>query len=143
MSNLVVFHLAKYFPPRSMQPYDMAHPETLYERIRSGEKKSEWRDATPYWFKRLCFRGTIVAAAEKPMNITGNLKVKKAWFVQGYPKGNLPRLEANITGLVYHSVTQQLEIQFANVMEVTVNGCYWCEPKDPNSPEAKHYGDPR
>jgi hypothetical protein len=116
MKDVVVFHLKRVAPLTPVRPY-VHCAESLYEQIRNGKKRSEWRDATPYWFKRLCIRGNIVAAVEKPVNITNTLKVSIAWFVQGYPKNNMPRLEASIYQLFYYSETQQLEIRFGNVKE--------------------------
>ena len=73
----------------------------LYEMIRSGEKTSEWRDLTDRWGKKL--RGA---------------EGKRAWFVVGYPKDSLPRLEADIVEVVEHRETLQYEIRFTNVSEV-------------------------
>lgn len=44
---------------------------------------------------------------------------RRAWFTVGYPKNNLPRLEADITAIVPHKDSQQYEIQIENVIEVT------------------------
>ena len=74
-----------------------------YEEIKEGTITSEWRDATPYWKRRL--------------TVDGKLKVNRAWFTVGYPKNNLPRLEADITKLVY-SLDGKFEIQISNVVEV-------------------------
>lgn len=130
MKDVVIFHLAKYFPPRTMKPYHMADPRTLYEKIKDGSKTSEWRDLSKYWVKRLCVEGksldgkTLVRTADffiggdKPQDLKEFLKVHRAWFVESYPKDSLPRLEAEITGLVYHPSDSQLEIKFTNVKEV-------------------------
>lgn len=128
----MIFHLAKHFPPLTpIRPY-LHCAETLYEQIKRGKKASEWRDFSKYWLYRLCkprnpnvlilyidVNGTL------PQKLDPWLKVHRAWFVEGYPKRNLPRLEADITGLVFHSEakefpahSQQLEIKFANVKEV-------------------------
>jgi len=118
LKDTVIFHLAKYAPLTPIRPYPHC-VKILYEQIKSGEKRSEWREATPYWLRRLCVKGSIVSASDKPVNITGKLKVVRAWFVQGYPKRNLPRLEASIYQLFYHPATQQLEIVFGAVQETT------------------------
>lgn len=126
MKDIVIFHLAKYFPPRTMKPCDMAHPETLYEQIRSGKKTSEWRDFSIYWLQRLFDwkaldkKVAISVNDSLPLTLTNFLKVHRTWFVEGYPKGSLPRLEADITGLLYHPSSSQLEIKFTHAKELTV-----------------------
>lgn len=74
--------------------------DDIYEAIKIGEKTSEWRDASDHWKKQL---------TPTP---------KHAWFTVGYPKNNLPRLEADITEIVYHSDTNQYEIKVVNVTEI-------------------------
>lgn len=74
-----------------------------YESIKRGEKTSEWRDSTAYWLNRLI-----------------HPQRKEAWFVAGYPKNNLPRLEAEIVGMTGHAYNKQIEIKISNVKEVTV-----------------------
>jgi len=128
MKDIVIFHLAKYAPLTPVRPY-LHCAETLYEQIKSGKKTSEWRVLTLHWAKRLLDTSVLNIAfrmGDKPHDLTRYLKVHKAWFVEGYPKNNLPRLEAEITGLVYHpekkgfpAHTQQIEIKFTNVKEVT------------------------
>ena len=124
LKDIGIFHLAKYFPPRTMKPCDMAHSETLYEQIRTGKKTSEWRDFCRYWIDRLCDwkaldkKVAIMVNDTLPLDLTNFLKVHRAWFVQGYPKSNLQRLEADITGLVYHPSSSQLELTFTNAKEV-------------------------
>jgi hypothetical protein len=122
MDARVVFHLAKYV--------GKPQPETLYEQIKNGTKRSEWREANLYWFTRLCGPdfcpgglpgwfpdGSCPSGKNKPLNISSALAVNTAWFVQGYPKGTLPRLEALIFQLFFHSSTRQLEITFGLVRE--------------------------
>ena len=75
----------------------------IYDAIKAGLKTSEWRDLTPYWQKRM----------EKIPPPT------KALFTIGFPKGNLPRLEADIKAIIRHEDTEQYEIQVINVVEVT------------------------
>jgi hypothetical protein len=87
----------------------------LYEEIKAGRKTSEFRDATRHWFKRLCVPHWI--GTEQHQDHTKFLKVHRAWFVVGYPKKNLPRLEADITGLFLDAM--QLEIKFTNVTEIS------------------------
>jgi hypothetical protein len=89
LSDIVVFHLKRFWNHRD-----------LWLDIIRGDKTSEWRDASPFWIKYF-----------------KNHNPRKAWFVVGYPKGNLPRLEADII-----SVTRpnrlQFEIKFENVRQV-------------------------
>ena len=89
----------------------------LYEEIKSGRKISEWRDYKPYWEDRL-FKRKMIDGMEHFRQ-----KVNKAWFVVGFPKNNLPRLEADITNILIHvddeGFAEQIEIKFTNVKEVT------------------------
>jgi len=109
MNDKVIFHLARYFP------------KDLYEEIKQGRKTSEFRDMTHYWIKRLCHRANWLVDSNQPQDLTKYLRVHKAWFVVGYPKGNLPRLEADIVGLFCDPLAMQLEIKFTNVVEVSVS----------------------
>lgn len=111
MSDRIIFHLAKQLP-------DLELTGTIYEDFRAGRKTSEWRDASPYWLKRLCDLSQQELWGMDTCNLTDKLKVHRAWFVEGYPKGNLPRLEADVVAVIYHSLSKQLEIQIANVKEV-------------------------
>lgn len=95
----------------------------LYKEIKSGKKTSEFRDFTAYWEQRLCpgldfLKLPYPDSSNIDVDITKFLKVKTAWFTVGYPKNNLPRLEAEITKLILHFETDQFEIQFQNVKEV-------------------------
>ena len=86
----------------------------LWEEIKQGRKTSEWRDITEYWTRRLY---------TQPLNFTiGYTRVKRTfgrvWFTCGYPKHNLPRLEADYVNTIPHLDTRQYEIVFANVTEV-------------------------
>ena len=94
----------------------------LYEEIKSGRKTIEYRDAIPFWSSRLLnVKDKILLTMMlrySSANLTAYLKHHRAWFVVGYPKGNLPRLEANITKLVLNDA-KQFEVSFTNVKEVT------------------------
>jgi hypothetical protein len=57
--------------------------------------------------------------SQPPIDVTRFLKVKQAIFVIGYPKGNLPRIEADILSLLYYNVANQFEIVIKNPREVT------------------------
>ena len=107
----------------------------LYEEIKSGRKTSEYRynlkkGFDGFWFKRLCRPLTRREMSQLPLglasadscaiNMTYFLKVCRTWFVVGYPKNCLPRLEADITKLLLYPREGEahLEIQFNNVREV-------------------------
>lgn len=105
MSEVVVFHLKRFW-----EGHD------LWEDIKTGKKTSEWRKTSSYWLNRL-FRTDNQALLNTNYILVP--KVQKAWFVIGYPKGNLPRLEADIIEVFYRVNTGQFEIQFRNVKEVT------------------------
>jgi hypothetical protein len=126
MKNTVIFHLSKQYPPLTpIRPY-LHCAETLYGQIKNGKKTNEWRDFSKYWQQRLLLRQILKYPSRQPIDCTKDLKVHRAWFVEGYPKDNLPRLEADIVGLIYHpeikwfpAHPQQFEIQVANVRELT------------------------
>lgn len=107
----VIFRLKRYWT------YPDGKIVDLYNEIKEGRKTSEFRDCTEYWTDRLYKTKTI--------NDLDHLtpKVDRAWFIVGYPKGNLPRLEADITNVLTHiddeGFAEQYEIQFTNVKEVT------------------------
>jgi len=104
-NGVVIFHLKRLW----------AGPDgliDLYEEIKAGRKNSEWREARPYWWSRLF----------KKADGKNILKVKRAWFVIGYPKHNLPRLEADIKRVIFHVFQGYFEIQFENVIEVKEAG---------------------
>ena len=85
----------------------------LYEEIKAGRKTSEYRDDTEFWRRRL-----ISFILEKPREGIID-EVVRAWFVCGYPKGNVPRLEATITEVLDAEDSEQLEVKFKDVVEVT------------------------
>lgn len=94
----------------------------LYKEIKEGRKTIEYRNATFYWGVRLLEEPIKVFACadaySELADFTSFLKVKCAWFVVGFPKGSLPRLEANITKLEYDPIGSQFRIHFDNVKEV-------------------------
>jgi len=125
MKNRVIFRLKRFWEINGKIV-------DLYEKIKSGEKTSEWRNASRYWFNLLIDYNKMSKSGMiynpdfnnwdtklRSINLTKYLKVNRAWFTVGFPKNNLPRLEADITGLVYHPSTAQLEIQFTNVIEIS------------------------
>ena len=93
-SDTVVFHLKRDWPCcKGMK--------RLYDLIKDGTKTSEWRQDTPRWTKMLLINDP-----------------KHAVFVEGYPKGNMPRLEADITRKIHHKRLHLIETQFRNVHEI-------------------------
>ena len=104
----VIFRLKRWWPP------DKPRSEQFdcYEAIKAGRKTSEFRDATEYWHNRLFARAGVLYPK----------KVDRAWFMVGFPKGNMPRLEAEVKRVVIHcnhdGYSEQYEIKFENVVEV-------------------------
>jgi len=128
MRRRIVFRLKRLWKIKlTERPKDDVEFD-LYEAIKAGQKTSEFRDYTNYWEQRLCpgldepddpeleFQKLPTLST---IDITKFLKPKIAWFTVGYPKNNLPRLEADIIKLLLHLDSDQFEIQFQNVKEVT------------------------
>jgi hypothetical protein len=114
-----------------MWTYPDGSERRLYDEIKSGRKTSEWRDFKPFWIKRLLKKTEDISHIVKgfgvsdTIELTGGLRVGRAWFVEGFPKNSLPRLEAIITDLLYHNTghllnndTGQFEIKFKDVIEI-------------------------
>ena len=98
----------------------------LYKEIKEGRKTGEWRNASHYWLSIL-FKGwevremlhsDTVKGFNKPVDVTEYLKVKRAWLLVGFPKGNVPRLEADITQALYYPSSWQFLTKFNNVTEI-------------------------
>ena len=119
----VIFNLKRYWQIKD-------ETVDLYEEIKAGRKTSEWRIASKHWYSRLLipFEKTAIRYSgdiELFADFTEYLKVHRAWFVVGYPKRSIPRLEADIIALIYwnekYSATldiSQFEIKIANINEV-------------------------
>lgn len=87
--------------------------------------------AKSYWILRLCRPLTPeevnvlmskVKVHNAVVNMTQFLKVKRAWLVESYPKGLLPRLEADIKGIYLMKDDEGLlfiDTVVKNVKEVT------------------------
>lgn len=124
MVEKVVFRLKRLLKIKlGKEPKDDVEFD-VYEAIKVGQKTSEFRDFTAYWEQRLCpsldfLKLPCPDSSNIDVDITNFLKVKTAWFTVGYPKNNLPRLEAEITKLILHFESDQFEIQFQNVKEIT------------------------
>lgn len=110
--QVLLFHLKRFWEGQVGSWY--IKDLDLYEEIKAGRKTSEWRDNTPYWRKRL-----ISSLLTKNPAMDRRFGVVRAWFVCGYPKGNLPRLEATITEVLDVEDSEQLEVKFKNVVEVS------------------------
>ena len=80
----------------------------LWDDIIKGVKKCEYREANEYWLKRL------------PIGSVENLR---AWFMVGYPKNNLPRIEADITEIIHHKYIGIIEIKFQNILKIESQNC--------------------
>ena len=98
----------------------------LYEAIKSGRKKVEYRDATPHWTSRLISEKGLDDVRHhfgSDLEFTGDhMKHDKAVFVVGYTK--FPKLVADITKIVYNHETDKFETHIENVRE---NPCKFCE----------------
>lgn len=106
----VIFRLMRWWPPDEPREVQV----DLYEEIKAGRKTSEFRDATEYWTRTL-FKKSENGVLYAP-------KVDRAWFIVGFPKGNVPRLEADVIRIDVHcddyGAGEQYEIKFENVVEV-------------------------
>lgn len=94
----------------------------LYEAIKTGRKKVEYRDATNHWTVRLLSGKGILFKDFYPSNRKmsfreGYLKHKQAVFVVGYTK--YPRLIARIDRIVLNRDSNQFEIHIKDVTEIT------------------------
>ncbi len=109
--NRIIFRLKRLWT------YPDGTTVDLYNEILEGRKTSEFRDCKDYWADRFYKRKTVNDV------VFVFPKVDRAWFIVGFPKGNLPRLEADITNIITHrddeGYATQFEIQFTNVKEVT------------------------
>ena len=115
----IIFNLKRHWlNPANYRTGETSKIVDLYEEIKAGRKTSEWRNFSSYWQRRLLLCSGLKALSKKPIDCTEDLKASKAWFVVGYPKNNLPRLETDIVELIYHPKSEQFEIKFANVQEV-------------------------
>ena len=99
--------------------------DDIYEALKTGEKTSEWRDASPFWLSRLFKKGAQSSVRHninrqhtpKLFTHPDDHKHTTARFVVGYTK--FPRLIADIHNIYYHRESDQFEIQIKNVREET------------------------
>ena len=94
----------------------------LYEAIKTGKKTSEYRDATPYWAKRLLNKRGLshynsIIGCRIWMFTQEDLKHTEATFRVGYTKG--PTLHATIKDIIWKPREEQFEIHIENVVEYT------------------------
>lgn len=113
--------------------------DDLYEALKTGEKTSEWRDGSSHWISRLLNEGgrkQLQWAHEYKERNKGRTepyfllpfhpslwKYRRARFVVGYTKR--PMLVADVKAILFHSKTDQFEVQIENVVELlggNVNG---------------------
>ena len=92
----------------------------LYEAIKTGKKTSEYRDATPYWAKRLLNERGLnhynsIIGCRVWMFTQEDLKHTEATFRVGYTKG--PTLHATIKDIIWKPREEQFEIRIKNVRE--------------------------
>jgi hypothetical protein len=133
----VALHLENVFEKDGCPSFfNPKEPLNLYGQIKKGFKPSEWRALKPFWLRMLCKDADEVLkeieditkdheqrglGLPRLMDLTSKLKVHKAWFIEGYPKGqmtSLPHLEAEIIGLWYHPEKKALEIKIFNTIKV-------------------------
>ena len=123
MTDVVVFVLKRWCLPNvpRNEQFD------CYNAIKIGKKTSEWRDASDFWKKRL-----LNSHGLQTLQWAFEIKDRsKPFFLQDFPdyqwKSNLaifvvgrtkyPRLVASIKAIMYHSETNQFEIQIKGVLE--------------------------
>jgi len=96
----------------------------IYEALKSGEKTSEWRDATHFWISRL-FKKNVQRTIERQIEHYEGPRIEfhkthykhlKARFVVGYTKS--PMLEADVTAIIFHTDSHQFEVQIENTKEI-------------------------
>lgn len=98
--------------------------DDIYEALKTGEKTSEWRDATEFWISRLFTKKAQSSVRHRMLRHEGSLmfihpddyKHRKARFVVGYTKS--PMLIADVRAIMYHTKTVQFEVQIENISEV-------------------------
>jgi len=118
----MMFRLQRHWPMPDGKVVD------LWEEIVSGRKTVEYREATEYWWNRLfgveyndkwsVIIRSLAKQKQKDQYIyPKDLKtlVKTATFTIGYPKNNLPRIEADVSFVVYYYETDQLGTGFKNI----------------------------
>lgn len=93
--QIVIFHLSKIYRGRN-----------LYNEFINGIKTSEFKDNNNYWIKRLID------------NANHDIPIR-AWLLFGFPKDNIPRLEADIIDIIQYKKDYQIEVKLKNIIEIT------------------------
>jgi len=114
----VQFILARYLPEFGDGKLD------LYEAIKTGKKKVEYRTASDYWARRLLNKKGIEQYLRfKPYKAGGvirftyyEIKHHTAIFRVGYTK--TPTLHVDINSIIWNLSEGQFEIYIENVVEV-------------------------
>jgi len=114
--------------------------DDLYEALKTGQKTSEWRDASDFWIRRLLTppgrqglqRAHELKNPSKPFFLIDfpdyQWKHRRARFVIGYTKS--PMLVADVKAIVYRSRSDQFEIQIENVVEMNRQCVHLTEEKE-------------
>jgi len=106
--------------------------DDVYEALKTGEKKIEYRPSSPFWISRLFTKDgqeMVNNGMESIKNLSAEIgrkywKHDKAKFVVGYTK--YPRLYADITDIRYLPATDEFAIYIENVVEEKMNKCIHC-----------------
>jgi len=115
------FVLKRYLPEFGEGKMD------LYEAIKTGIKNAEYRNATPYWAKRLLsdlglkqYREVLEGNKNKLTHyVFSGLELKhiEATFRVGYTRG--PTLHATIRDIIWSIPREQFVVRIENVREYT------------------------
>lgn len=125
MSDKIVFVLKKKWLINGK-------PVNLYEEIKSGRKTVEYRKAGEHWKPRLLKDPKyvtehlssfpkVIEGMSWLIDVTDQLKSRNAWFMVGFKKRCLPRLEAKISKLFLDlkAGTFHVHIEKGSVVEKT------------------------
>jgi len=114
MSDKIVFILKKVWLRNGMHV-------NLYQEIKTGKKTVEYRKVSEHWKSRLLndvrFPLRVVGTKGALIDLTDKLKARKAWFMVGFKKNCLPRLEARITKLLLDPRAGVFHVHVDNVVE--------------------------
>lgn len=100
--------------------------DDIYKALKTGKKKSEWRDATRFWQSRILTkqgRNYLCNLQRQPIKQPTYVIPEKyikhthAKFVVGYTK--TPALITKVLGVIYHPKTEQFQVRVKILREVT------------------------
>ena len=104
----------------------------LWDEIVSCRKTIEYRESNKYWWRRLLgaevdgwWAKNIHSEARRQQRdiffdaATYEKVPKKAIFTVGFPKNNVPRIETDVSYVVYFHDSEQLGVAFRNVKVIT------------------------